>query len=169
MPAAFALTGSLSSLSALARVLVSESSKGGWKTRGGGEHTVKPLPKNMIGSPPPPYDTIPPRLFGDSLSFKRKEAPTRATPISEASKSGFGEHALQYVFTPQIHVTFLPSHQPLPNSLGPRHALLLTVRKFGRMPFMVLELPLVVVEQFECVKLWLEADISGNSQLCGGC
>ena len=53
---------------------------GGWKPyRKFGE---KPLPKSVFG--PPTYDT----------------APTRPTLISEASKSGFGEHTLQYVSPP---------------------------------------------------------------------
>ena len=63
------------------------------------ENGEKTLPKNVFG--PPTYDTFPPPFFGDSLSFPLKERGTDQTnPDSEASKSGFGEHTLQYVSPP---------------------------------------------------------------------
>ena len=70
---------------------------GGWKTyRKFGE---KPLPRNVFG--PPTYDTFSPPFLATLCHFPlKKEAPTRPTPISEASKSGFGEHTLQYVSPP---------------------------------------------------------------------
>ena len=88
---------------------------GGWKTyRKFGE---KPLPKNVFG--PPTYDTFSPPPFLATLCHfpYKKEAPTRPTPISEASKSGFGEHTLQYVSPPPPNSrdTFSPPPQPLPN------------------------------------------------------
>ena len=39
-------------------VLYSERNEGGWKTQGRGKHTIKPLPKNGFGAPPPTDDTI---------------------------------------------------------------------------------------------------------------
>ena len=79
---------------------------GGWKN----------IPSIRRKTPPqkrfwtPHLQYVSPPFFGDSLSFPfKKEAPTRPTPISEASKSGFGEHALQYVFPPKIHaIRFAP-------------------------------------------------------------
>ena len=100
---------------------------GGWKTyRKFGE---KPLPKNVFG--PPTYDTFSPPLFWrlsvSSLKRKRHRPDQRSpTPISEASRSGFGEHALQYVFPPPPKFTryVLPPPQPLPNFVvAPRYLL----------------------------------------------
>ena len=83
---------------------------------GGGNFGVKPLPKNVLDSPP--TIRFPPLFWRLSvISLKREEAPTRPTSISEASKSGFGEHALQYVLPPsQIQAIRFPPLQPLPNS-----------------------------------------------------
>ena len=51
------------------RTLTSEK-KGGWKTQGRGEHTIKPLPKNGLDSPP----MIPfPTPFVHTLSFSLEE------------------------------------------------------------------------------------------------
>ena len=61
---------------------------------GGGKHTVKPLPRNVCGAPQPTIYFPPPFLLCDS----RKEAPTRPIPVSEASKSGFGESTLCSTF-----------------------------------------------------------------------
>ena len=82
----------------------SESGQGGWKTQRGGKHTVNsaknPSPKTFL-DPHLRYVSPPPFFWRLSvISLKKKEAPTRPTPTSEASKSGFGEHTLQYVFPP---------------------------------------------------------------------
>ena len=87
-----------------------ESGKGGWKTQGGGKtyrkFGLKPLPKNVFG--PPAYDTFPPPppFFGrlSVISFKKKEAPTRATPISELQKWFWRAHsAVRFPPPPPIH------------------------------------------------------------------
>ena len=77
--------------------------KRGWKTQRRGKHTIKPLPKNGFGPPPPMI-----RFF--ALLFpQRKPAQTRQIPLSEASKTGFGGGTLWYVFHPQkSHDTFCP-------------------------------------------------------------
>ena len=72
---------------------------------GVGETYRKTLPKNVFGPPRLRYVSPPPFWRLSVVSLNRKEAPTRPTPISEASKSGFGEHALQYISPlPPIHV-----------------------------------------------------------------
>ena len=86
----------------LQKALPSEKNKRGWKTQGRGKHTIRPLPKNGFGRPPPTYDTFPPpRLFTQCHFPLRERAQTRPIPLSEASKTGFGGHALWYVFHPQ--------------------------------------------------------------------
>ena len=102
--------------------LIQREAKGGGKL-GGGWKTyrkfgVKPLPKNVFG--PPAYDTSsppPPPFLATLCHFpQKKEAPTRPTPISEASKSGFGEHTLQYVSPPpNSRDTFCPLLSRCPN------------------------------------------------------
>ena len=76
---------------------------GGWKTyRKFGE---KNPPQKRFWTPHLRYVSPPPLFLATLCHFpQKKEAPTRPTPISEASKSGFGEHTLQYVSPPQIHV-----------------------------------------------------------------
>ena len=98
----------------------SESGRGGWKTQGGGKHTVNsaknPSPKTFLDAPP--TIRFPPLFWRLSvISLKRKRHRTRPTPISEFSKSGFGEHTLQYVFPPPKFTRYvLPPPQPQPNS-----------------------------------------------------
>ena len=93
---------------------------GGWKTyRKFGE---KPLPKNVFG--PPAYDTFwpPPFLARLSvISLKRKgHRPDQSQFQSVLSKTGFGEHTLQYVFPPPKFTRYvLPPPQPLPNKRCP--------------------------------------------------
>ena len=48
----------------------SETNTRGWKTQERGKHTIKPLPKNGFG-PPPPYDTFPPPLCFRPVVFLR--------------------------------------------------------------------------------------------------
>ena len=60
---------------------LSESGRGGWKTQGGGKHTVNsaknPSPKAFLD--PPPTIRFPPPFVGDSLSFPLKERGTDQT------------------------------------------------------------------------------------------
>ena len=55
----------------------SEKNKGGWKTQGRGKHTIKPLPKNGFG-PPPPMTRFPPP-FVHALSFSLEQTCTDQT------------------------------------------------------------------------------------------
>ena len=76
---------------------------------GGGGTYRKTPPQKRLWTPPHLQYVPPPPLFWrlSVICLKKEEAPTRPTPISEASKSGFGEHALQYVFPApncEIHV-----------------------------------------------------------------
>ena len=83
----------------------------------GGEPYRKTPPQKRLWTPPHTIRVPPPPLFGDSLSFPSKGRGTDQTnPNSEASKSGFGEHALQYVsLPPNSRDTFCPP-QRLPKS-----------------------------------------------------
>ena len=74
---------------------------------------------------PPAYDTfLSPFWRLSVISLQRKEAPTRPIPISEASKLGFGEHALQYVFhPPQIRLTRFASPSAAALSIVPDKSL----------------------------------------------
>ena len=74
--------------------------KRGGKLRGGGKHTINPLPKNGFGPPPPPMIRFPRPLCSRNVILLRKRAQTRQIPLSEASKTGFGGGALWYVFPP---------------------------------------------------------------------
>ena len=87
-----------------------ERPKGGGKLmqRGGG--TYRKTPPQKRPWTPPPAIRSPPPLFGDSLSIsltgkrRRPDQPQFLRP----PKSGFGEHAPQYVFHPQIHMIRFP-------------------------------------------------------------
>ena len=77
----------------------SESGKVGWKTQGGGggrgKHSVKHLlPKNVFWTPTPTMGFPPPFWRLSVISLKKA--------ISETSKSGFGELALQYAPHPKF-------------------------------------------------------------------
>ena len=91
--------------------------RGGWKNRGRGKHTVKPLPKNGLGPPPPPMIRFAPPRFVYALSFPlRKRAQTRPIPLSKASKTGFGEHPQSTASPPKICTMRFPP----PFSLSPK-------------------------------------------------
>ena len=73
---------------------------------------------------PPPTIRFPPPFLATLCHFpQEKEAPTRPTPIPEASKSGFGKHTLQYGSPPpppnsrDTFCGFCPPPQPLPKLL----------------------------------------------------
>ena len=50
---------------------LSEKNKGVWKTQGRGKHTIKPLPKNSFGPPPPMIRFPPPSVRFHPVVFLR--------------------------------------------------------------------------------------------------
>ena len=88
----------------------SEKNKGGWKTQGRGKHTVKPLPKNGFGPPPPTYDTFLPPPFAHAMSFSFEGTGTDQTnPTFGALQNRFleGTHMVRFP-PPKSHDTFPP-------------------------------------------------------------
>ena len=108
----------------LREVFFQRETKGGGKLReGGGEHTIKPLPKNGFG--PPTYDTIPPPLCSRSVILLRGNGhrPDKShflrppkVVLEGALYSTFPPppKIARYVLPPPIcEFPFLGSHRPL--------------------------------------------------------
>ena len=93
--------------------------RGGWKTQGGGKHTVNsaknPSPKTFLD--PPPTIRFPPPFFGDSLSFPLKERGTDQTnPNFWGLQKWFwrAHSAVRFPPPPKFTRYVLPPPQPLP-------------------------------------------------------
>ena len=97
--------------------LCQRKTKGGGKTRGGGETYHKTPPQKRFWTPPLMIRFPPPPLFTQCHSPQRKRAQTRQIPFSKASKTGFGGGALWYVFPPPPKIARYVLPPPFANSV----------------------------------------------------
>ena len=89
--------------------IASEEKQRWVENSGKGKTYHKTTPQKRFWTPSPMIRFLPP--FVHTMSFSLREwAQTRPIPLSEASKTGFGGHALWYVSPPKIARYVLPPH-----------------------------------------------------------